>query len=56
MLEDCSSLPAGMDIDALASCTHDEADTRVFLHVAACTIAGQLRVIARNSDSDVVVL
>lgn len=56
MLGDCVSSPAGMDIDALAPCTHEEADTRIFLHVAACTLAGHRRVIVRSSDSDVVVL
>ena len=40
----------------MAPCTHEEADTRVFLHVAAATSAGHRRVIVRTSDSDVVVL
>ena len=50
------SNPAGGDVDALAPCTHEEADTRIFLHVAAATSTGHRRVIIRTSDSDVVVL
>lgn len=56
MLEDCVSSPPGTDTDALAPCTHEEADTRIFLHVAAATVAGHRQVIVRSSDSDVVVL
>lgn len=56
MLEDCVSSPAGIDTDALAPCTHEEDDTRIFLHVAAATVAGHRHVIVRSSDSDVVVL
>ena len=55
MLGDCVSSPEGIGIDALAPCTHEAADTRVFLHVAAATLAGHHRVIVRSSDSDVVV-
>lgn len=56
MLGDCVSSPAGIDLNALAPCTHEEADTRVFLHVAAATLAGHHKVIFRSNDSDVVVL
>ena len=56
MLGDCVSSPEGIGIDALAPCTHEAADTRVFLHVAAATLAGHHRVIVHSSDSDVVVL
>ena len=56
MLEDCVTSPAGINIDALAPCTQEEADTRLFLHVAAATLAGHRRVIVRSSDSEVVVL
>ncbi|XP_051797479.1 uncharacterized protein LOC127531687 [Acanthochromis polyacanthus] len=56
MLEDCLSSPASTDTDALAPCTHKEADTRIFIYVAAAAVAGHRRVIVRSSDSDVVVL
>lgn len=56
MLEDCVSSPAGIDTDALAPCTHEEANTWIFLHVAAATVAGHHQVIVRSSDSYVVVL
>lgn len=56
ILSDCVTSPAGGDISALAPCTHEEADSRIFLHVAAITYAGHQRVIVRTSDSDVVVL
>ena len=56
ILSDCVSSPAGRDVGAVAPCMHEEADTRIFLHVAAAASAGHRRVIIRTSDSDVVVL
>lgn len=56
MLEDCATSPAGINTNALAPCTQEEADTRLFLHVSAATLAGHRRVVVRSSDSDVVVL
>lgn len=56
ILGDCVSSPSDTDVDAVAPCTHEEADTRIFLHVNAATLAGHRRVIVRSSDSDVVVL
>ncbi|KAG7234990.1 hypothetical protein INR49_003472 [Caranx melampygus] len=56
MLENCVSSPAGIDTDTLAPCTYEEADTRIFLHVAAATVTGHCQVIVCSSDSDVVVL
>lgn len=53
---DCASAPAGADVGSLAPCTHEEADTRMYLHVAAATIAGHRHVMVRTNDSDVVVL
>ena len=44
------------DVGAVAPCTQDEADTRLFLHVAATTVEGHRRVMVRTIDSDVVVL
>ena len=55
-LDGCIAAPAGADISALAPCTHEEADTRMMLHVAAAASAGHRRQIIRSSDSDVVVL
>lgn len=55
MLGECVSSPAGIDFNALAPCTHEEADTRVFLHVGAATLAGHHKLIVRSKDSDVVV-
>ena len=46
----------GSDVGAVAPCTHEEADTQIFLHVAADTFAGHRRVIIHTSDSDFVVL
>ncbi|CAJ1069732.1 uncharacterized protein LOC127373053 [Xyrichtys novacula] len=52
----CVTSTAGINTNALAPCTQEEADTRLFLHVAAATLAGHRRVMVRSSDSDVVVL
>ena len=43
-------------MDTLSPCTHEEADTRLYLHVASATLAEHTRVIVCSSDSDVVVL
>ena len=40
----------------LAPCTHEEADTRVMVHVLDASCCGHLRIIIRTSDTDVVVL
>eukprot|EP00745_Piridium_sociabile_P029611 TRINITY_DN48831_c1_g1_i5.p1 TRINITY_DN48831_c1_g1~~TRINITY_DN48831_c1_g1_i5.p1 ORF type:complete len:333 (-),score=65.80 TRINITY_DN48831_c1_g1_i5:455-1453(-) len=56
ILGDCASSSTGADVGAVAPCTHEEADTRMFLHVAAAASAGHRRVIVRTTDSDVVVL
>ena len=56
ILDDFSSSQICANVDAVAPCTHDEADTRIFLHVAAAASVGHRRVIVRTTDSDVVVL
>lgn len=40
----------------LTPCTHDEADTRLLLHVLVATLLGHRRVVIRTNDTDVVVL
>ena len=40
----------------LAVCTHEEADTRIFLHIADAVKQGAKSVLIRTVDSDVVVL
>ena len=44
------------DISALAPCTHEEADTRIFLHLEDAVHQGHSRVSIRTVDTDVVVL
>ena len=44
----------GADVGAVAPCIQDEADTRLFLHVVATTVAGHRRVIVRTIGSDAV--
>ena len=56
MLDDCVTTPEDIDISVLAPCTQEEADSRIFLHVAAATLAGHRNIIVRSCDSDVVVL
>ena len=47
------SKPPLQDITGLAPCNHEEADTRMMLHVAH---AGHSKIIIRTVDTDVVVL
>ena len=56
ILEDCASSPPDQDVSTLAPCNQEEADSRIFLHVAAATSSGHQKVIVRTTDSDVVVL
>lgn len=44
------------DVSDMAPCSHEEADTRIILHVGAATKAGHRNFVIRTSDSDVVVL
>jgi hypothetical protein len=44
------------DTSTLAPCTHQEGDTRMFLHVADAVQCGFTRIIVRTVDTDVLVL
>ena len=44
------------DVSRLAPCTHEEADTRMFLHAADAVNQGHRSIMVRTVDSDVLVL
>ena len=44
------------DVFRLAPCTQEEADTRMFLHVADTVYSGFVRIVVRSVDTDVLVL
>ena len=44
------------DVSALAPCSHEEADTRMFLHAKDAAEKGYRRIMLRTVDTDVVVL
>ncbi|KAK4329207.1 hypothetical protein Pmani_000435 [Petrolisthes manimaculis] len=44
------------DVTGLAPCSHEEADTRILLHVQDAVIQGYTKVSIRTVDTDVVVL
>ena len=44
------------DISLLAPCTHEEADTRLIVHVLDVASRGQRRIRIRSNDTDVVAL
>ena len=44
------------DVESLQPCSHEEADTRIFLHVAHCAKQGYKRIAIRTVDTDIVVL
>ena len=56
LLDGCITSPSNVDVSAVAPCTQEEADSRIFLHVAAAASAGHRSIIIRTTDSDVVVL
>ena len=54
--EQVLSVPPQEDIGLLAPCNHEEADTRMMLHVAHAAQHGHHQIQVRTVDSDVVVL
>ena len=48
--------PAESELTSLAPCSHEEADTRMLLHVADAVQKGMRKVAIRTEDADVVVL
>jgi hypothetical protein len=44
------------DVSEISPCTHEEADTRIFIHVADAVKHGHRRVMIRTVDSDILVL
>ena len=44
------------DVSGLAPCNHEEADTRIFLHLGDAVKAGYNKVLIHTVDTDVVVL
>lgn len=51
---DCISVPPGADLSEVMPCSHEEADTRMMLHVADAAREGHRNIMMRSSDSDVV--
>ncbi|KAE8751353.1 hypothetical protein FOCC_FOCC001924 [Frankliniella occidentalis] len=45
-----------LDVSFISPCNHEEADTRVFLHVADAVRLGHSKILIRSSDTDIVVL
>ena len=56
MKGECSSNPTGINLQSLTPCSQEEADTRMFLHLAAAVTAGHTNVLMRTVDSDIVCL
>ena len=50
------STPPTDNLASISPCSHEEADTRIFVHVADQTTKGYKRVVIRTTDSDVVVI
>ena len=50
---ECFCSQADLDISSLTPCNHEEADTRLFLHLAHTVQEGHTSVLMRSSDSDV---
>ena len=50
------SVPASRDNSALQPCNHEEADSRIFLHIADAAETGNSSFMIRTNDTDVVVL
>lgn len=54
--ENVLAVPHLKDITRLSPCTHEEADTRIFLHVKDCAHEGLRNILIRTTDTDVLIL
>lgn len=54
--ENVITSPVKEDVSAISPCNHEEADTRIFLHVADAVKEGHSKLMVRASDTDVIVL
>ena len=50
--ENALSNSPDVDLDAVAPCYQEEADTRMFLHLKAVVMAGHTHVVMKTVDSD----
>ena len=48
--------PANMDKSSLEPCTHEEADSRLILHLSDAALKDHRRIMIQTSDTDVVIL
>lgn len=49
-------LPAREDVSSLSPCSHEEADTRIFVHAVDAAVHGHMNILIRTVDTDVLVL
>ena len=56
MLDICVSTSADTNLDFISPCSHEEADTRIFLHVDHAASEGHRNILLISCDSDVVKL
>ncbi|KAG1701225.1 Low-density lipoprotein receptor-related protein 2 [Nymphon striatum] len=54
--ENVESTPLQEDLESLGPCNHEEADSRMFLHVAHASRHGHEKILVRTVNTDVVVL
>ena len=50
----CVSTSPDMDLTSFSPCSHEEADTMIFLHVDAAATSGHRNILVNSPDSDVV--
>ena len=54
MMDTCVSASADTDLSSLSPCSHEEADTRMMLHIDAAATSGHRNILATVCDCDVV--
>ena len=54
--ETCVSTDDEQDLDCLSPSNHEEADTRMFLHLFGAVVGGHKKVLIIANDSDIIVL
>ena len=54
--DECASTDKEADLDVISPCSHEEADTRMFLHMFSAALSGHKKILIQANDTDVMVL
>ena len=56
MRDVCGCTDTEQDLESISPCSHEEADTRMFLHMFDAALCGHKRILIEANDTDVIVI